>query len=72
MNPLEAERNTLLVQVLAARTLETIAAAERVLDDWIEAHPEELGMRDAFEILENRKEVLEAHAREEMELVKAV
>jgi hypothetical protein len=71
MNTLEAEREKMLEQVLAARTPEAIAAAERLLDNWIAAHPEELGMRDAFEILENRKEILEARVREEPELVKA-
>ncbi len=60
MNTLETEREKMLEQVLAARTSAAIAAAEQLLDDWIEAHPEELGMRDAFEILDNRKEILES------------
>ncbi len=71
MNTLESEREKMLAQVLAARTPEAIAAAEQLLDDWIESHPEELGMRDAFEVLHNRREILAARTQEEPEPMKA-
>lgn len=47
----DLDRDRLTNQVLDATTLDEIRAARRVLRDWIETHPGEEGMGDAFEQL---------------------
>lgn len=51
MNTINLERDILTEQVLDATTLPEITAAKQALRDWIKAHPEDAGMRDAFEQL---------------------
>lgn len=45
------EREELITQVLSARTLPEIASAEQSLRHWLEQHPEDVGLEDAFEQL---------------------
>jgi hypothetical protein len=52
----DTERERLLDQVFAARTLAEVAAAQQALRDWLAAHPEETGMADAFELLFHQEE----------------
>ena len=47
----DLNRERLTNQVLDATTLEDIHTARRTLRGWVEAHPEEEGMSDAFEQL---------------------
>ncbi len=47
----DLDRERLTNLVLDATTLTEIHLAQRLLRDWIKAHPEEEGMRDAFEEL---------------------
>lgn len=46
-------------QVLQANSLVEIEAAKQVLRDWLNAHPEEQGMRDGFEQLYTIQEIIE-------------
>lgn len=46
-----AEREELITQVLSARALSEIASAEQALSRWLEQHPEDVGLEDAFEQL---------------------
>jgi hypothetical protein len=43
-------------QVLDARTPEEIIAAKEALRAWLAEYPDELGMRDAFELLSHRED----------------
>ncbi len=45
--------------VLSARTLPQLESAKQVLHNWIEAHPDEQGMRDGFEQLYTIQEIIE-------------
>ena len=47
-------------QVLNANTLQEVEAAKQVLREWMQAHPEEQGMRDGFELLYTLQEIIEA------------
>jgi hypothetical protein len=52
----DAERETLLDQIVEARTLTEIAAAKEALHAWLQKHPDEPGMADAFEVLSHRED----------------
>ena len=51
------ERERILNQALRVRTLSEIAVATRELDRWVEDHPDDWGIRDAYEVLENMAEI---------------
>lgn len=53
------ERNRIMHQALRATTLPEIIRAARELDQWVDAHPDDLGIVDAYEVLENMKEIAE-------------
>jgi len=53
-------RERLSEQVLSANTLLEIEAAKDALRQWMQAHPEEQGMRDGFEQLYTIQEIIEA------------
>ncbi len=53
------ERKRILNQALSARTLSEIAIATRELDEWVHAHPDDLGIVDAFEQLAMMQEAAE-------------
>ena len=55
-----AERDQVVSQVLAARTLPEVDAAERVLAGWLAAHPADIGMEDGFEQLANTRDAATA------------
>jgi hypothetical protein len=46
-------------QVLEARTLSEVEAAEAALTAWLERHPADTGMEDGFEQLANLREAAE-------------
>lgn len=50
------KREALLNQVFAARTLAEVAAAQQALRDWLDQHPGDAGLVDAFEILSHQEE----------------
>jgi hypothetical protein len=56
---LGTDRERLLDEVFAARTLGEIAVAKQALRGWLTAHPDEAGMADALEVLSYQ----EAHER---------
>lgn len=58
------EREFVLNQALRARTLSEIAIATRELDQWVDDHPDDWGIRDAYEVLENMREIAEYQQRE--------
>lgn len=43
------ERHRILMQALQATTLEEIEAAKHDLDSWLRAHPDDVGIEDAYE-----------------------
>ena len=51
------ERERILNQALRARTLPEIAVATRELDRWVDDYPDDWGIRDAYEVLENMAEI---------------
>lgn len=53
-------RERVCEQVLNADTLPEIEAAKQVLREWMQAHPDEQGMRDGFEQLYTIQEIIEA------------
>lgn len=53
----DKERNRIANQALRATTLAEIALATRELDQWVDDHPTDWGIRDAYEVLENMKEI---------------
>lgn len=53
------EREHILDQALKARTFSEIVTATREMDQWVEDHPDDLGILDAYEVLENMKEIAE-------------
>ncbi len=55
-------RKLLTRQVLSATTLLEIAAAKQALREWLQAHPDEVGMRDGFEQLAQMQEIAEEEA----------
>jgi hypothetical protein len=57
-----AEREQQLNQVLDATNLSEIAPARQSLRDWLQHHPEDVGMRDGFEQLAMMQEIAETAA----------
>lgn len=53
------ERYRIMHQALRATTLAEVTHATRELDQWVDAHPDDLGIIDAYEVLENMKEIAE-------------
>lgn len=59
---LTSAREALTSKVLGARTLPDIEEAQRLLREWIAAHPEEEGMRDGFEQLSHMEDIARERA----------
>ncbi len=59
-----SEGNRIMNQALRARTLPEIAFANHEMDQWVAAHPEDLGIRDAYEVLDNMQEIAEFQEQE--------
>jgi hypothetical protein len=59
------ERERVLNLALRARTFSEIAAANLEMDRWVADHPEDLGIRDAYEVLDNMQEIAEFQQQEE-------
>lgn len=53
------ERTRVINQALCATTFAEIAAANHEMDQWVSAHPDDLGIRDAYEVLDNMQEIAE-------------
>ena len=53
------ERTRIMNQALCATTFAEIAAANRETDQWVSDHPDDLGIRDAYEVLDNTQEIAE-------------
>ena len=53
------ERTRIMNQALRARTFTEIAAANREMDQWVCEYPDDLGIRDAYEVLDNMQEIAE-------------
>ncbi len=53
----DIERNRIAHQALRATTLAEIEIATRELDQWVDDHPDDWGIRDAYEVLENMTEI---------------
>ena len=43
---------------MRATTMAEVIHATRELDQWVDGHPDDLGIIDAYEILENMKEIV--------------
>jgi len=52
----DEERNRIARQAMRATTMPEVILATRELDQWVDDHPDDLGIIDAYEILENMKE----------------
>lgn len=52
----DEERNRIAHQAMRATTMPEVILATRELDQWVDDHPDDLGIIDAYEILENMKE----------------
>ena len=61
----DEERNRIARQAMRATTLAEVTLATRELDQWVEGHPDDLGIIDAYEILENMKEIAGEQIAEE-------
>ena len=66
--PLDLAREQVTTQVLRARTLPEVFAAQQALRDWIRAHPEDEGMRDGFEQLSMMQDIAEEQEAEQRQL----
>ena len=55
----DEERNRIARQAMRATTMAEVILASRELDQWVDDHPDDLGIIDAYEILENMKEIAE-------------
>ena len=55
----DASREYVTKKVLSARSLPDIREAQKMLRDWIKAHPEDEGMRDGFEQLSLMQDIAE-------------
>jgi hypothetical protein len=64
MSNLDRAREALREQVLDATTLKEVLAAQQALREWIKAHPEDVGMSDAFEQLSLMQEIAEEQKAE--------
>lgn len=60
----DEERNRIARQAMRATTLAEVTLATRELDQWMDDHPDDLGIIDAYEILENMKEIAEEEQAE--------
>ncbi len=60
----DEERNRIARQAMRATTLAEVIHATRELDQWVDDHPDDLGIIDAYEILENMKEIAEEQQAE--------
>ena len=63
----DEERNRIARQAMRATTLAEVTLAIRELDQWVDGHPDDLGIIDAYEILENMKEIAEEQIAEEQQ-----
>ena len=52
----DEERNRIARQAMRATTMPEVILATRELDQWVDDHPDDLGIIDAYEILENMRE----------------
>jgi len=52
-------RKRLITQVLDATTLAEVSAATMALSQWMDAHPDDWGMADAFEQLSMMQDIAE-------------
>jgi aminopeptidase-like protein len=59
------ERIRIMNQALRATTFAEIAAATSEMDQWVSDHPDDWGIRDAYEVLENMQEIAEFQQQEE-------
>jgi len=64
MSTAQTAREALTEQVLDATTLAEVLTAQRALQEWIKAHPEDEGMSDAFEQLSLMQEIAEEQEAE--------
>ena len=55
----DEERNRIARQAMRATKMAEVILAPRELDQWVDDHPDDLGIIDAYEILENMKEIAE-------------
>jgi len=53
----DEERNRIIHQALRATALDEVTLATREMDQWVDDHPDDLGIIDAYEVLENMKEI---------------
>ena len=60
----EKKRHRIMHQALRATTMPEVILATRELDQWVDDHPDDLGIIDAYEILENMKEIDEEQQAE--------
>lgn len=67
----DKERNRIASQALRATTLAEVTHATRELDQWVDDHPDDLGIMDAYEVLENMKEIAESQQAERETLAEA-
>ncbi len=58
------ERQHILKQVLDARTLEEIDTVSEQLRQWVRMHPEDVGIREAFEGLSLLRDIAEEQEAE--------
>ena len=65
------ERERVLNQALRARTFPEIALANLEMDQWVTNHPDDLGIRDAYEVLDNMQEIAEFQQEERRRRVPA-
>ena len=60
------QRDIIIQQALNAYTLADVEQAYRDLSQWVRDHPQDLGIRDAFEPLSHRKDYLAETAEPEL------
>ena len=53
------KQNRIARQAIRATTMAEVTLATRELDQWADDHPDDLGIIDAYEVLENMKEIAE-------------
>ncbi|MBV9851503.1 MAG: hypothetical protein JO250_17690 [Armatimonadetes bacterium] len=61
----EEYREWLIDLVLSANTIPEIAATREMLQQWMEAHPDDLGMMDGFDHLAMSQTIALSHAEGE-------
>ena len=60
----DGERCRIAHQAMRATTMAEVIHATHELDQWVDDHPDDLGIIDAYEILENMKEITEEQQAE--------